>query len=109
MTIEDETGFANLVIFANLFEEYRKPILQSRLIMAEGVLQVEGEVIHVIVSRCFDFSKLLRNLTASQDEKLPLLTLSRADEKSALPAENYTSWVEETKKENVFPPSRDFK
>ena len=49
MTIEDETGFANLVIFENLFEKYRKEILQSRLIMVEGKLQMEGEVIHVIV------------------------------------------------------------
>src|SRR3989337_1155940 len=49
MTIEDETGVANLVIFQNLFEKFRKEILQSRLIMVEGKLQIEGEVIHVIV------------------------------------------------------------
>ena len=55
MTIEDETGFANLVIFQQLFEEFRKPILQSRLIMVEGKLQREGEVVHVIVRRCHDF------------------------------------------------------
>ncbi|RYY52243.1 MAG: error-prone DNA polymerase, partial [Chitinophagaceae bacterium] len=60
MTIEDETGFANLVIFKNLFEEYRKEILQSRLIMAEGTVQVEGEVIHLIVKRLFNISKMLQ-------------------------------------------------
>ncbi len=49
MTIEDETGFANLVIFERLFEKFRKEILQSKLIMVEGKLQIEGEVIHVIV------------------------------------------------------------
>ena len=68
MTIEDETGFANLVIFESLFEKFRKEILQSRLIMVEGKLQIEGEVIHVIVKRCYDFSKLLRHLTPSQNE-----------------------------------------
>ena len=50
ITIEDETGTANLVVFRNLFENiYRKEILQSKLLMVEGKLQKEGEVIHVIV------------------------------------------------------------
>jgi error-prone DNA polymerase len=67
MTLEDETGVANLVIFQNLLDEYRKEILQSRLIMVEGKLQIQGEVIHVIVQKCHDFSKLLRKLTPSND------------------------------------------
>ena len=69
MTIEDETGVANLVIFANLFDTFRKEILQSKLIMVEGKLQVEGEVIHVIVQRCFNISKLLRKLTQEQGKE----------------------------------------
>ena len=106
MTIEDETGYANLVIFENLFEKFRKEILQSRLIMVEGKLQVEGEVIHVIVQRCFDLSRLLRHLTASSNEELPLLTLSRADEKTIPPGQNKRSQVREDK---VFPGGRNFK
>src|SRR5258705_4477020 len=85
MTIEDETGFANLVIWESLFEKYRKEVLQSRLIMVEGKLQIEGEVIHVIVQSCYNFSKLFHQLTPSHEEELPLLTLSRADEKTPLP------------------------
>ena len=92
MTIEDETGHANVVIFEKLFDEYRKEILQSKLIMVEGKLQIEGEVIHVIARRIHNFSKLLRTLTEEESEKLPLLTLSRADEK-----------------ENVFPDGRNFR
>ncbi|MGI8637701.1 MAG: OB-fold nucleic acid binding domain-containing protein, partial [Segetibacter sp.] len=80
MTIEDETGVANLVIFQNLFDEFRKEILQSRLIMAEGYLQVQGEVIHVIVKRCYDFSKMLRKLTPPNNESHQVLTLDRPDE-----------------------------
>ena len=68
-----------------MFEKYRKEILQSRLIMVEGKLQVEGEVIHVIVSKCHNFSKLLMDLTPAKNEHPPLLTLSRADEKSPIP------------------------
>ena len=109
MTIEDETGFANLFIFANLFEKFRKEILQSRLIMVEGKLQIEGEVIHVIVKRCYNFSKLLRHLTPSQNENVPVLTLARPDEKSIPPGLNKRSQVREVAKEKIFPKARNFK
>ena len=110
MTIEDETGFANLVIFEKLFDTFRKEILQSRLIMVEGKLQIEGEVIHVIIKRCYDFSKLLRHLTPSQNENLPLLTLSHSDEKS-IPAhaQNKRSQVRQVAQEKIFPEARNFK
>ncbi|HYH57350.1 MAG TPA: OB-fold nucleic acid binding domain-containing protein, partial [Anseongella sp.] len=62
ITIEDETGCANLVVFQKLFETYRKEVLGARLLMVEGKLQREGEVVHVIVKRCFDLSGLLLDL-----------------------------------------------
>jgi error-prone DNA polymerase len=108
MTIEDETGYANLVIFENLFEKFRKEVLQSKLIMVEGKLQREGEVIHVIVQRCHDFSKLLRHLTASRNEELPLLTLSRADERS-VPVEDQRNQRREVAQEKLFPEARNFR
>jgi error-prone DNA polymerase len=83
ITIEDETGTANLVVFKKLFDQYRKEIIQSKLIMVEGQLQREGEVIHVIVKRCHNFSGLLNNLTATQEEQLTLKPMSRADETSS--------------------------
>jgi len=69
ITIEDETSTANLVVFHDIFQAYRKVILQSRLLMVEGKLQIEGEVVHVIVKHCHNFSPLLRDLTtpASRD------------------------------------------
>jgi error-prone DNA polymerase len=85
ITLEDEGGIANLVVFQNLFNLYRKEILQSRLLMVEGKLQKEGEVIHVVVERCHNLSGLLRGLTQENSEHLPVLTLSRADEKSEPP------------------------
>jgi error-prone DNA polymerase len=109
MTIEDETGFANVVIFQNLFEKYRKEILQSRLIMVEGKLQIEGKVIHVIVQQCYDFSKLLRQLTPSNNENLPILTLAYPDEKSIPPPQNKRSQVRENAQEKVFPEARNFR
>ena len=109
MTIEDESGYANLVIFQNLFDKYRKEILQSRLIMVEGKLQREGEVVHVIVRTCHDFSKLLRKLTASSSENIPVLTLARPDEKSIPPAQNKRTQVREHAQEKVFPEARNFR
>jgi len=70
ITIEDETGIANLVVFRALFDQYRKPILQSRLLMVEGKLQREGEVIHVVVRKCFNLNRLLRGLMDT-DEGTP--------------------------------------
>src|SRR6185369_834244 len=109
MTIEDETGFANLVIFEKLFEQYRKEVLQSKLIMVEGKLQIEGEVIHVIVKRCYNFSSLLRTLTPANNENLPLLTLAYPDEKSIPSNLDKRSQPKEVAKEKVFPGGRNFK
>lgn len=65
ITLEDETGTANLVVFSKLFEQYRKEILQARLLMVEGKVQIEGEVIHVVVHRCLNMSALFSKLPNS--------------------------------------------
>ena len=63
ITIEDETGFANLVVWGTVFENYRKDIVQAKLLMVQGKVQIEGQVIHVIVNSCFNLSTLLRNMS----------------------------------------------
>ncbi|MDB5145928.1 MAG: dnaE [Mucilaginibacter sp.] len=83
MTLEDETGAANIVVWEKLFDQFRKEIIQSRLFMVEGKLQIEGEVIHVVAKRCFNLNNLLRGLTVANEDNLPLLTLARADETTA--------------------------
>lgn len=80
MTLEDETGTANIVIFPTIHDRYRREILQSELILVEGKLQREGEVIHVIAATCVNASKLLRGLKGAGHPRASLLTLSRADE-----------------------------
>ncbi len=59
ITMEDETGTINLIVWASLFDEYRTAILGSKLLMAEGNLQIEREVVHVIVQRCYNLNHLL--------------------------------------------------
>ncbi len=62
MTLEDETGIANIVVWPKVFETFRRTILASRLIAIEGKLQREGLVIHVIADRATDLSHLLSDL-----------------------------------------------
>lgn len=110
ITIEDETGTTNLVVFQKLFDQYRREILGAKLLMAEGRLQIEGEVVHVIVKRCFDLTNLLRGLTPSDTDNLPVLTLARADERSE-PASGGNKGVEEMRAggKDVFYKGRNFK
>ncbi|WP_018627714.1 error-prone DNA polymerase [Niabella aurantiaca] len=60
ITVEDETGIANLVVFHRVFEQYRREILQAKLLMVSGKLQKEGEVIHIVVQRCYNMNALLK-------------------------------------------------
>jgi len=105
VTLEDETGTVNLVVFAKLFDQYRKEIIQSRLLMVEGQLQREGEVVHVIARRCFNYSRLLRDLNASKEGGL-LLKMSRSDEKTS-PV--LTKKEKEFVQGNIFGEGRNFK
>lgn len=110
ITIEDETGFTNLVVFQKLFDQYRKEILNSKLLMVEGKLQREGLVVHVIVTKCFNLTKLLGKLVQREDDDLPLLTLARADEKSApYPAQNKKTQIREDGSKEMFYGGRNFK
>jgi len=62
MTLEDETGIANLIVWADAFERYRRAVIGSRLIMCTGRLQREGLVIHIIVNHLEDCSERLDGL-----------------------------------------------
>lgn len=109
ITLEDETGTSNLVVFAKLFDKYRKEIIQSRLLMVEGTLQREGEVIHVIVKRCFNYSKLLRKLVTSPEDDLLQSKLSRADETTALVNVSQYAKDKEIVQGKIFPDGRNFR
>ena len=74
ITIEDETGVANLVVFNTVFEQYRREILSARLLMVEGKLEREGEVIHIVARKFHDLSRWMRDLAEpEQQQELPLL------------------------------------
>lgn len=110
ITIEDETGFINLVVFAKLFETYRKEILHSKLLMVEGRLQREGQVVHVIVSKCTDLTKMLGKLLQREQEDMPVLKSSEVDEKNApYRSQNKREQVREDIAKDTFYGGRNFK
>jgi error-prone DNA polymerase len=63
VTMEDETGHVNLIVWKRIAEEQRAALLGSRLLEVRGVLQREGDVLHVIAQRLTDLSVLLGELT----------------------------------------------
>jgi error-prone DNA polymerase len=80
-TLEDETGFANLVVWPDIFERFRSTIMTARLLAATGQLQREGRVIHVIAERLVDLTRALRRLRdGAIDPRLLDGAMSRADE-----------------------------
>jgi error-prone DNA polymerase len=64
VTLEDETGHINLIVWLNVAERRRSALIESRLLEVSGELQREGEVLHVIVKDMRDRSVLLGNLQA---------------------------------------------
>ncbi len=62
ITLEDETGIANLIVWPSIFERQRRLILASSTMAAHGKVQKEGGIIHVIVEKLVDLSDLLRQV-----------------------------------------------
>jgi error-prone DNA polymerase len=71
ITIEDETGVANLVIWPSLYERQRRIILTAGMIAAQGRIQREGEVVHLVASQLTDLSADLAGV-GDRDNSFPL-------------------------------------
>ena len=68
VTLEDETGNVNVVVWSRLVERQRRELLTARLLTVQGVVERAGEVVHVIANRLIDSSALLGELeTTSRD------------------------------------------
>ncbi|MBM4218655.1 MAG: error-prone DNA polymerase [Gammaproteobacteria bacterium] len=63
VTLEDETGYVNLVVWSRIADAHRRAMLGARLLGVRGRLQREGEVRHVVVDALEDRSALLGSLT----------------------------------------------
>jgi error-prone DNA polymerase len=62
LTLEDETGVSNVVVWKTVYERFRKAVIAGRLLRVTGRIQRDGEVLHLIAERVEDISPLLATL-----------------------------------------------
>jgi error-prone DNA polymerase len=107
VTIEDETGVTNIVIWARLFEAQRRNIMAARLMLVEGEVQRSPEgVVHLMATRVHDRTGDLSRLSETHD---PNPLLSRADEFLHPQHPRYTEARGSHPRDvRILPKSRDF-
>lgn len=72
ITIEDETGVANVVVWPKLFEKRRRVVLSASMMAINGRIQREGDVVHLVAQQLVDLSEDLSGLAdRNTDFKLP--------------------------------------
>jgi error-prone DNA polymerase len=74
MTLEDETGIANAIVWPKVFETYRPVVLGARLVAITGKLQNHRDIIHVVADHMDDLTPLLRRFSESDSLAAPAET-----------------------------------
>jgi DNA-directed DNA polymerase III PolC len=90
VTIEDESGIANLVVWPKIFDANRRTVMGSRLLGVTGHVQREGLVIHVVAERLFDWSAELdriADIDQVKDSEQFRLPFGRGDESRSDPGD----------------------
>ena len=99
VTLEDDTGITNVVLWARLFEAYRREVMGARLMLVEGEVQRSREgIVHLMGARVRDRSDLLDRL----GEAPPPVPSTRGDEVVRPIASRHPRDV------RLVPKSRDF-
>ena len=77
ITLEDETGITNVVLWARMLEQFRREVMSARLMQVEGVIEKSAEdVVHVVARRVIDRSAELARLSEDHETHVQL---ARAD------------------------------
>ncbi|WP_298934540.1 error-prone DNA polymerase [uncultured Ruegeria sp.] len=79
LTLEDETGVSNVVVWPKIYERFRRIVMGARLLRVRGYLQREGIVVHLIAQEIYDMSYKLSDLGHPLPEALTTEGL-RADD-----------------------------
>ncbi|PTX56416.1 OB-fold nucleic acid binding protein [Litoreibacter ponti] len=77
ITLEDETGVCNVIVWKKVFKRFRRAVIAGRLLRVTGKLQREGGVCHVIAEDIEDISYMLDDLLKPEAEQHPALPLRR--------------------------------
>jgi error-prone DNA polymerase len=114
MTLEDETGIANIVVWPKVMERFRKEVMGARLILVEGYIQSSPEkVTHLVAQRLFDRS---HDLTGLANDALsrkhavpagPALIEPLHDDRRQHP-DHPGQKIRHPRNVRILPPSRDF-
>ena len=114
MTLEDETGIANIVVWPKVMEQYRKEVMGARLILVEGYIQSSPEqVTHLVAQRMVDRSHDLIGLAndlLSRKHPVPAgpaLIEPLNDDRREHP-DNPAQKIRHPRDVRILPPSRDF-
>jgi error-prone DNA polymerase len=113
MTLEDETGIANIVVWPKVMETYRKEVMGARLILVEGYIQSSPEgVTHLVAQRMTDRSHDLIGLAndALRKEQMPMgpALIEELNDDRRDHGENSPQRIRHPRNVRVLPPSRDF-
>jgi error-prone DNA polymerase len=114
MTLEDETGIANIVVWPKVMERFRKEVMGARLILVEGYIQSSPEhVTHLVAQRLFDRSHDLMSLANDALRRKPAVPAGPAlieplhDDRRQHP-DNPAQKIRHPRNVRILPPSRDF-
>ena len=123
MTLEDETGVANAVVWPKMLEKYRKTVMQARLMVISGRIQRHESIIHVVSNHLEDRSDWLMLLSeGAGDMPIPIANADEVKNPGPEPpeagAEGHPRWSRgglavrprpmHPREERVIPKSRDF-
>ena len=113
MTLEDETGIANVVVWPKVMEHFRKEVMGARLVLVEGTIQSSPEkVVHLVAEKLFDRShemaRLSDNLVARPAIPAgPALVEPLNDDRREHP-DTPAQKIRHPRNVRILPPSRDF-
>ncbi|WP_417808143.1 error-prone DNA polymerase [Thioclava sp.] len=105
LTLEDETGVSNVVVWKQVFERFRRAVMSGRLLRVTGPLQREGIVVHLIAQQIEDVSHRLSDLGHPMEEAIGQTTAQTDNAPRSRPAPRAMHPRDQAKR--LFP-SRDF-
>ncbi len=108
MTLEDETGTVNIVVWPNILEKYRPAVLGGRLAMVRGRVQRAGEIVHLVATHLEDLTHWLDLLMPDEGTVQPSPDSAGAGRYGGRrqPAANL---ARHPRNQRVIPNSRDFR
>ena len=111
MTLEDETGIVNSVVWPATLERFRKVVMTARLILIKGQIQRHGDIIHVIAKSLEDRSDWLRDLSP-EGTAMPI-AIANADEvlrpePGSQRGQSQSGHLRHPRNVRILPKSRDF-